>query len=305
MSTVAISDSHATHSRGVARIIPARRAIEGDGMEIRRAIPARGIEAVGPFIFLDHFGPIEFGPGEAKGAPNHPHRGFETLTYLLEGRGEHRDSLGNVSVIGPGEAQWMRAGSGILHDEGADEIMRRDGGRINGLQFWINLPKGRKMSPPAYRHLILAEIPLINRGGVTIKMLAGTLEGVRGPVETYAEPWLAHVSLAARARTTLDLSAVIDAAVYVAAGSVRIGGENTNTQEGELALLGSGSNVDLIAAEKADVFVLGGAPLDAPIKRYGPFVMNTETELKEALRDFQEGRFGTIPARISTTSHQH
>ena len=302
MSTIAISGSRATHPREVVRIIPARRAIEGEGMEIRRAIPARGIEAVGPFIFLDHFGPIDFGPGEAKGAPNHPHRGFETLTYLLEGRGEHRDSLGNVSVIGSGEAQWMRAGSGILHDEGADEIIRRDGGRINGLQFWINLPKGRKMSPPAYRHLSMAEIPLIERDGVTIKMLAGTLEGVRGPVVTYAEPWLAHLSLAARSKTSLDLSEVTDAAVYVATGSVRIGGENT--QEGELALLRSGSNVDLVTEEMTDVFVFGGAPLDAPIKRYGPFVMNSETELKEALRDFQEGRFGTIPARISTTSHQ-
>ena len=171
--------------RTVQRIVPARRTIEGEGFEVRRAVPAAGIEAIGPFIFLDHLGPVTFGPGEAKGAPNHPHRGFETLTYLLEGGGVHRDSLGNVSTIGPGEAQWMRAGSGILHDEGADEVVRRNGGRLHGVQFWINLPKGLKMSPPSYRAIARDEIPEIGLESATLRLIAGLLGSIQGPVETY------------------------------------------------------------------------------------------------------------------------
>ncbi len=280
-------------SREVARVIPAANAIEGDGINVRRAIPARDLEAVGPFIFLDHFGPVDFAPGEAKGAPDHPHRGFETLTYLLEGRGEHRDSLGNRSVVGAGEAQWMRAGSGILHDEGADEVIRREGGRIHGVQFWINLPKGKKMSRPSYRHLEHGAIPEFVQSGGVVRLIAGRHQTHTGPVQTFANPFLAHVSFPESASVILKPEA-IEVGVYVAAGAVQIGNAATNLATGDLALLNSGRIVQLQANSPAEIFVLGGNPLDAPIRRHGPFVMNTDAELWQAVRDFQAGRFGAL-----------
>ena len=282
--------------RPVRDLISAQRVMEGEGFEVRRAIPSAGVEAVGPFIFLDHLGPVEFAPGQAKGAPNHPHRGFETLTYLIEGRGEHRDSLGNVGVIGPGEAQWMRAGSGILHDEGADAVIRRDGGRLHGLQLWINLPQGRKMSPPAYRQIGRAEIPEVARGGATLRLVAGALEGLAGPVETFAAPFMAHVAFEPGGRIAFEPPAG-EVGVYVATGAVRVGA--TVVEEGQLARLSEGERLDLAADVASHAFVLGGPPLDAPIRRYGPFVMNTDAELVEAVRDFQAGRFGTIPDRVA------
>jgi redox-sensitive bicupin YhaK (pirin superfamily) len=288
----------------VARIVLARSTIEGEGMQVRRALPAPRLEAVGPFIFLDHFGPVTFGPGEARGAPDHPHRGFETLTYLLEGRGEHRDSLGNHSVIGPGEAQWMRAGSGILHDEGADEALRRNGGRIHGLQFWINLPRGTKMSPPAYRHVGRESIPVIQVGDATLRLLAGTLGDWEGPVESFARPWLAHVLLPAGGIVEILLKAA-EFGVYVAEGSLRIDDDVRAVESGQLAVLTAGNRLLLRAETDTHAFVLGGDPLDAPILRYGPFVMNTEVEVREAIQDFHAGRFGRIPAVPSASRAAH
>ncbi len=283
-----------SQSRTITQVISAFRTLEGDSVPIRRAIPSKQVEAVGPFIFLDHIGPITFAPGKARGAPNHPHRGFETLTYLLEGRGEHRDSLGNVSVIGPGEAQWMRAGSGILHDEGADEVLRREGGRVHGVQFWINLPQGRKMSPPAYRHLARTDIPEIAFDDATMRLLAGEFRDTRGPVETFANPWLAHVAITG-GKATLTLPTDGEFAIYVATGTGQFAANKRLLREGELALLAGSGSIEIIAETPLDIFVLGGTPLDAPIRRYGPFVMNTDAELNEAVRDFQAGKFGVIP----------
>lgn len=284
-------------SAAILRVIDAERTLEGDGIEVRRALPARRLEAVGPFIFLDHFGPVTFEPGKARGTPTHPHRGFETLTYLLEGRGEHRDSLGNHSVIGPGEAQWMRAGSGILHDEGADEVTRRDGGRIEGVQFWINLPKGRKMSEPAYRHVAHGDVPEVRVGNATLRLVAGRLGDRVGPVETFANPWLAHLRLPAGGRVEIDPEAQ-ERAIYVAGGEALVGGAaGERVGAGRLALIEPDGPILVEAVNDLDAFILGGDPLDAPIRRYGPFVMNSDAELSDAVRDFQEGRFGTIPPR--------
>ena len=288
-------------ARTLCRVVTARRTLEGEGFEVRRPIPAAGIEAVGPFIFLDHFGPVDLGPGEAKGAPNHPHRGFETLTYLIDGSGLHRDSLGNVGRTGPGEAQWMRAGSGILHDEGADETLRRNGGRMHGAQFWINLPKAHKMSAPQYRSIRQSDIPEIGlpRGG-SLRLLAGRLGETTGPVTSFAHPWLAYLRLSAGSSIELTPD-VSELAVYVTEGVTEIGGTRREVREAELGILGAGSGVALRAITDTGAFVLGGDPLDAPIRRWGPFVMNTDEELQEAIRDFQQGKFGRIPFDVAAT----
>jgi len=291
-----MTDIDTLKTRTVRRIVPARRTLEGEGFEVRRALPAPGIEAVGPFIFLDHFGPVDYAPGEAKGAPNHPHRGFETLTYMVEGGGLHRDSLGNVSRIGAGEAQWMRAGSGVLHDEGADEAMRRDGGRSHGVQFWINLPRGRKMSPPAYAAVTRDRIPELPLGGGSLRLIAGTLEAHRGPVETFANPWLAFLALPEGTTATVAADPA-ELAIYVLSGEVSVDGDRV-VGEGQLAILTPGEVVRLRALGTARAFLLGGDPLDAPIRRWGPFVMNSDQELQQAMRDFQAGLFGQIPSSL-------
>lgn len=278
--------------RAAERVLTAPRMLEGEGFEVRRALPAAGLPAVGPFIFLDHFGPVTYGPGEAKGAPNHPHRGFETLTWLLQGSGIHRDSLGHVSTIGADEGQWMRAGSGILHDEGADEALRTHGGTYEGVQFWINLPKGRKMSPPAYRAIERGMAPELAIGAATLTLIAGRLGDTVGPIETWANPWLAFATVPAGERLEIAPDAA-ELAVYVVAGRIEVGGRVL--EEGQIATLTAGERLALRAVDDARLFVLGGDPLDAPLARYGPFVMNTEAELHQAVRDFQAGRFGTIP----------
>jgi redox-sensitive bicupin YhaK (pirin superfamily) len=289
-STKSAADRH------VERVLSAPRMLEGEGFEVRRAIPAGGLPAVGPFIFLDHFGPVTYDPGEAKGAPNHPHRGFETLTWLLEGSGIHRDSLGNVSVIGAGEGQWMRAGSGILHDEGADKALRTHGGLYEGVQFWINLPKGRKMSPPAYRAIGRDLAPARPAGAGTLTLIAGRLDGDQGPIETWADPWLAYATLPTGEPLVIAPEAA-ELAVYVVAGIVTI--SNRIIDEGQLAVLTAGDRLAVHATSDAKLFILGGAPLDAPLFRYGPFVMNTEAEVHQAVRDYQAGLFGTIPPRVA------
>lgn len=282
-------------SRPVTAVVPALRTLEGEGFEVQRAIPGPGYESVGPFIMLDHFGPIEYGPGEAKGAPEHPHFGFETLTYLLEGHGLHRDSLGNVSITGPSEAQWMRAGRGIVHDEGADEEMRAKGGRSHGVQLWINLPRPHKEAEPAYKPFTTSDIPTLQWGGGAIRLLAGTLDGARGPVETFAQPWLAHVSLPAGSSASVPLPLGIQAGAYLLQGTGRFGPELRPARAGELVRFGSaGGQVEIAAEAALDVLLMGGPPLDAPILRYGPFVANSKEQLLKAVRDFQTGRMGRI-----------
>ncbi|HEY4134136.1 MAG TPA: pirin family protein [Alphaproteobacteria bacterium] len=288
--------SVATRSVAVRSIHDAFRTLEGDGFEVRRAIPSQAYEAIGPFIFLDHFGPIDVKPGEAKGASAHPHAGIETLTLLLEGRSEHKDSLGNASSMRPGEVQWMRAGRGVIHDEGPDELMRREGGPLHGVQLWINMPKGGKHATPAYRHIPASEIPALADGRVTTRLVAGTLGAMQGPVETTGAPFVAHLSFAADSRTMLATSGIAELGVYVMVGAVAVGDEATAIQAGQLARLTAGEFLTLQATAGSEVVVVGGDPLDAPILRHGPFVMNTMDELEGAVRDYHAGRMGHIPA---------
>ncbi len=285
--------------RTIVDVTPAPRMLEGEGFVVRRPVPARGLEAIGPFIMLDHMGPVLLGPGEAKGAPTHPHAGLETLTYLLEGRGHHLDSLGNFSVMGPGDVQWMRAGSGIVHDEGPDAAARRDGGRVHALQLWIDLPRPHRHDPPAYRQFGAAEIAVRAQGdGVTLRLIAGRLGDATGPVETWADPFLLHVDLAAGASTAIDPD-VAEIAAYVLRGDGRIEGRSVG--EGDFVRFAGTGAIDIAAGGAGiDLILAGGPPLAEPIVRHGPFVMNTAAELQAAVDGYRAGRFGTIerPALI-------
>ena len=278
--------------RKIATLHAAFRTIEGDGFEVRRAIPSSIFEAIGPFIFLDHFGPIEVRPGEAKGASAHPHAGIETLSLLLEGRTVHKDSLGNVSTMGPGEVQWMRAGRGVIHDESPDEILRRAGGHLHGVQLWINMPKGAKHTEPAYRHVTAQEIPLLPHETGTVRLVAGRVGDVTGPVRTSGDPFVVQASLTSGSTLLLDVSHPRELALYVMTGAIAIAGEAV--EPGQLARLTSGDTLRVVVKENSELLLVGGDPLDAPIMRHGPFVMNTIAELERAIRDYHAGRMGKI-----------
>ncbi|WP_375398731.1 pirin family protein [uncultured Sphingomonas sp.] len=288
-----------TPRRTIVGVTPAPHMLEGEGFVVRRPVPARALEAIGPFIMLDHMGPVLLAPGEAKGAPTHPHAGMETLTYLLEGRGHHLDSLGNFSVMGAGDVQWMRAGSGIVHDEGPDAEARRDGGRVHALQLWIDLPRPHRQDPPAYRQFGAAEIPVLAHAeGVTLRLIAGRFGGVAGPVETYADPFLLHVELVSGASTGIDPE-VAEIAAYVLRGEGRI--DDRMVGEGDFVRFAGTGGLDIAAGgDGLDLILVGGPPLAEPIVRHGPFVMNTPEELQAAVDDYRAGRFGTIrrPALI-------
>lgn len=282
--------------RRLISIHEAFRTLEGDGFEVRRAIPSNAYEAIGPFIFLDQFGPIDVRPGEAKGASAHPHAGIETLTLLLEGSQTHKDSLGNTSSMRPGEVQWMRAGRGVVHDESPDEQLRRDGGHVHGVQLWINMPKGEKHAAPAYRHVTASEIPTFtaDNGRALVRVVAGTLGDLTGPIATSGAPFVVHASLKDGARAELPVSSPAELAVYVMVGTARVGSDERRIEAGQLARLAAGDRLEITADADSEILLVGGDPLDAPILRHGPFVMNSIDELERAVRDYHAGRMGQI-----------
>jgi redox-sensitive bicupin YhaK (pirin superfamily) len=284
--------------RAVTTSGKAFHTIEGDGFDVLRAIPGAGYESVGPFIFLDHFGPIAWKPGEEKGASAHPHAGIETMTILLEGKMRHKDSLGNASTMVPGDVQWMRAGRGIIHDEQPDTQAMQPGERTHGVQLWFNLPKGRKHVDPVYRHVSAAEIPLLpaEAGGVRARLIVGQVDALKGPIETDGSPLAVHASFEADAILHLPAPAITQLAVYVMLGEARIGPDGRHVGAGEIAWLGAGDEVVIEGTKGTELVIVGGDPLDAPIVRYGPFVMNSHADLERAVRDYQSGRMGRIAA---------
>ena len=286
-----MSVSTALKPRAVHSVHQAFHTLEGDGFEVVRAIPSNAYEAIGPFIFLDQFGPIEVAPGEARGASAHPHAGIETLTLLLEGRSIHKDSLGNESVMQPGEVQWMRAGRGVIHDEGPDDELRAKGGRNHGVQLWLNLPRGHKHDAPMYRHVKASEIPHLQGDRAFARLVAGRSGGAQGPLTSFGDPFVAHVSLQAGGQIGIASDAA-ELALYVMTGDVAVGGQGV--QNGWLARLTPGGAVALSADAPAEALLIGGDPLDAPILRHGPFVMNSIGELEQAVRDYYAGRMGRI-----------
>jgi len=288
-------------SRPVVRVDRARRTVEGGGFVVRRAFPVPGFEAFDPFLLLDEMGPVTYRPGEAVGAPDHPHRGFETVTYLLAGEMVHEDSGGHRAVIGAGDVQWMTAGAGVIHSEMPVARIREQGGRVHGFQIWVNLPARDKRARPAYQDVRADAMPTATTadGLATVKVIAGEALGVAARVRTRTPILLLDVLLRPGADVTLAAPRAFAVAAYVYEGEARVGAARAPAESGTFAITGGGDDVRLArdanaAAEPARVLLLGGEPLREPIARYGPFVMNTEAEIHEAIRDYQSGRFAGI-----------
>lgn len=285
--------------RELTRLITAHRQHEGAGFIVRRPLPSSSLSEADPFLLIDEMGPIDYAPGEAVGAPDHPHRGFETVTYVLDGEFEHEDSAGHRGVLRSGDVQWMTAGAGIVHSEMPARSVRDSGGRVHGFQIWINLPARLKMSQPRYQELTRAKIPTAQSsdGLATVRVVAGEALGARAAIDTLTPIVYQDWSLRPAADVTLPLAADQQALVYVFEGSAKVGDRGELVQDGQLALLGPGDRVRLRGAPNATdarLLLLAGVPLNEPVARYGPFVMNTPEELKQAFRDYQSGKMGEI-----------
>jgi redox-sensitive bicupin YhaK (pirin superfamily) len=285
--------------RPVTAIVDSIETLEGGGFLVHRPFPTTTLDMVDPFLLLDEMGPTAVAPGEAVGAPDHPHRGFETVTYALEGEFEHRDSAGNHGVMRPGDVQWMTAGAGVVHSEMPSEAMQRDGGRTHGLQLWVNLPRADKMTPPRYQDLRAGDIPTVERDGVWAKVIAGEALGVTGPAQTHVPILYVHARIDAGA--TLDLEVPADANVfaYVLSGEGRFGPDGRVGSRAQLVRFGEGGDgIRIVGGGTAttEVVVLAGRPLREPVARYGPFVMNTKAEIITAFEDYESGRMGQIAA---------
>ncbi len=286
------------NQRGIASVTDATRTIEGDGLEIRRAFPTVQIELVDPFLLLDHMGPMAIAANPTGGVPDHAHRGFETVTYLIDGAIEHRDSTGNVGIIGPGDVQWMTAGGGIVHSEMLDTNFFHAGGTLHGTQLWVNLPARDKMMPPRYQPVASSEIPTAQSddGKLHVKIIAGEAMGVHAAVETLTPITYLHYSIAPGGAIYQALPPDNNAFAYILQGDATIGANNRLALEGQLVLFSNdGGGVTLGVApdaqRPAEILLLAGRPINEPIARYGPFVMNTQTEIRQAIRDFQTGQF--------------
>jgi quercetin 2,3-dioxygenase len=283
-------------TRSIAQIVHATPQLEGEGMIVTRPFPTARLDHIDPFLLLDRMGPVTHGPGEAKGAPDHPHRGFETVTYILDGAIEHKDSQGNRGRIDAGDVQWMTAGSGVIHSEMPAEEIRRDGGRLHGFQLWVNLPRGDKMMKPRYQELRAAEIPRATSadGSVTVTVIAGESLGTRATIDTRTPIMYLHVRLAAGAKFTQAIPEDYNAFAFLIGGEATFG--ERVARENDMVLFARDGESVAIASEKgAELLLIGGVPLNEPIARYGPFVMNTTGEIRQAIVDYQSGRFGEIP----------
>jgi redox-sensitive bicupin YhaK (pirin superfamily) len=295
-------------ARRVERVVDTLQTFEGEGFPVRRPFPSPGLALADPFVLLDHLGAVEYAPGEAKGAPWHPHRGFETVTYIIDGAFEHHDTTGGGGLIRDGATQWMTAGAGILHDEMPPEELVMKGGLFHGFQLWVNLPASLKWTPPRYQPIEADEVTLVSSddGGALVRVIAGDLDGYKGPGVTWTPITLAHLSLSPGARVEFKWEPTFNALVYSLANRGFAGRELHPVAEGQLALLGPGDAVSITAASSQDtrgtgnweVLVLGGLPINEPVARYGPFVMNTRDELRQAVEDYQAGRLGTVPAEF-------
>jgi quercetin 2,3-dioxygenase len=285
--------------REVDKLITAHKQREGGGFIVRRPFPGLGMTAADPFLLLDEMGPVDYAPGEALGAPDHPHRGFETVTYVLEGELEHEDSAGHRGSLRAGDVQWMTAGAGIVHAEMPSRGLRDKGGRVHGFQVWVNLPARLKLTTPRYQEIAAAAIPTAQTadGSARVRVIAGEALGARAVIDTHTPIVYQDWALASTGDVTVAVGRDHRALVYVFEGGVRIGDHDGGrvATDGQMALLGAGDRVRLRGVPGGGrLLLLAGVPLDEPIARYGPFVMNNDAELVAAFEDYQSGRMGEI-----------
>jgi quercetin 2,3-dioxygenase len=294
----------AARARPVVRVTTAPSGLEGEGFPVRRAFHGLSMEQLDPFVHMDQMGEVLYAPGEPKGTPWHPHRGFETVTYMIDGTFQHRDSIGGGGLIENGGTQWMTAGAGILHIERPPEALVASGGLFHGIQLWVNLPSRDKMVDPRYQDITPGAVTLLasHDAGALVRVIAGDVAGAHGPGSTHTPIALVHATLAPTARLELPWDPSYNALVYALAGAGTVGAEEAPIAEGQLALLGAGDYLTATAgrgdgrASSLELLVLGGRPIGEPVATYGPFVMNTRAELAQAFEDFEAGRLGTIPA---------
>ncbi|MGH9965904.1 MAG: pirin family protein [Nitrososphaeraceae archaeon] len=308
-----ISDSERSSSRSVSRVIDSVQTLEGEGFLVHRAFPSKFIEDFDPFLLLDEFGPINLAPGEAKGAPDHPHRGFETVTYMLDGQFEHKDSQGNKGKLNPGDVQWMTAGAGVIHSEMPSEELTNNGGNFHGLQLWVNLPKKDKMIKPRYQDISSSRIPMAKNENqnVQVKVIAGEALGADAVIDTRTPIMYLHYTLKPGSEIAQPVPKEYNVFAYVINGRGTFGKDNkVSAGRGQMVIfkndadqvfIGRGVNEDSNRSsssaeepEYLDVLLVGGLPLDESVARYGPFVMNTKAEVYQAVSDFQNGRMGRI-----------
>lgn len=292
--------------RPVTRVVTAERHLEGEGFAVRRPFPSVDLSLADPFLLLDHMGAVEYAPGEAKGTPWHPHRGFETVTYIIDGAFQHQDTTGGGGLISDGATQWMTAGAGIQHIEQPPPELVASGGLFHGVQLWVNLPRASKWVPPRYQDIESRDVALLSSddGSSVIRVIAGELAGHKGPGVTYTPITYLHATVAPGARLTMPWPRDFNAVVYALSGRGSAGPGDRPVDEGQLAVFGKGEALSVTAAASQplaakngwEILVLGGLPIREPVARYGPFVMNTREEIIQAFQDFQAGRMGTVPA---------
>ncbi len=295
-----------TNWRPVNQIVTAHRQLEGEGFVVRRPFPGASLALADPFLLLDQMGAVEYAPGEAKGTPWHPHRGFETVTYMIDGAFEHEDTTGGGGLITDGATQWMTAGSGIQHIEKPPERLVVSGGLFHGVQLWVNLPAAKKWTPPRYQDIEANDVALLSNadGSSLIRVIAGELNGHAGPGVTHTPITYLHATVAPGSRLTMPWPRDFNALVYVLSGQGYAGKDEQPLDEGQLAVFGPGDALLVRAEDKQpsssprgwEILVLGGLPIREPVARHGPFVMNTREEIIQAVQDFHAGKMGTIPA---------
>lgn len=272
--------------REITKVVQAQPTIEGAGVHLRRALGGRALSLVDPFLMLDEFHsdrPEDY----EKGFPSHPHRGFETVTYMLEGAMEHKDSLGNTGRLGPGMAQWMTAGHGIIHSE----MPKQERGLMWGFQLWVNLPAQHKMTKPRYQDLAADRIASFELQDARVRLVAGELDGKTGPVSgIVTAPLMVDVALGRRGRFEQPIPSTHNAFAYVFEGALTIGGASADVRAGDLVVLGPGDRLAAKSTDGGRMLVFAGRPINEPVARYGPFVMNTDEELRQAMEDYRSGR---------------
>jgi len=305
---VARPDAATTSERPVLGVTTAPGGLEGEGFPVRRAFAGVDRKLLDPFVHMDQMGEVEYAPGEPKGTPWHPHRGFETVTYMIDGTFRHMDSIGGGGLITNGGTQWMTAGSGILHIEAPPRELVLSGGLFHGIQLWVNLPRSAKMIDPAYQDIGPQRVALVTTpdGGALLRLIAGSLDGHAGPGSTRSPMAMVHATAATGASVTLPWDPTFNALIYVLSGDGTVGEDRRPVTAGQLAVFGRGDSLTFAAAStpsertpELDVLILGGRPIGEPVYQYGPFVMNTRAEVAQAFEDFQSGKMGRIPAQYS------